>query len=70
MGPDTEMHGGTASFRERGVSALLAALNDSRYASSLKAELTPMLFPCEKEVTARELEKAIIELVSCNIQVT
>jgi len=48
-----------ACFCKRGASALLAAMKDGAYAENLKAELTPLLFPGEKNVTEQELQSAI-----------
>ena len=50
-----------AQFCKKGVSALLAALKDPRYAKNLKEELTPLFFPGRKEVTQQILKKAIYE---------
>jgi hypothetical protein len=53
----------TDNFRKRASGALLTALNDSKYAQELKAELAPLLFPGEKEVTKNQLEKTISLLI-------
>jgi hypothetical protein len=50
-----------SGFGKRAVSALIAALKDSRYSNSLKTELVPLFFPDKKEVTEHELEAAIKE---------
>lgn len=50
-----------AVFCEKGVAALLAALKDSRYKESLKAELAPLLFHDVKEVSDNALEAAVYE---------
>jgi hypothetical protein len=47
--------GDPAYFCERGVEALIKALEDARYAARIKTELKPMLFPEEDEVSIREL---------------
>ncbi len=53
--------GEPANFRERSAAALIAALKNGEYAENLKKELTPLLFPNEKDVTESQLEKAINE---------
>jgi hypothetical protein len=50
-----------ANFRKRAACALIAALKNSEYASNLKTELTPLLFPNEKNVTENKIETAINE---------
>jgi hypothetical protein len=47
--------GDPACFCKRGVEALFKALEDPRYEAKIKAELKPMLFPGEDEVSNREL---------------
>jgi len=49
-------------FCKKGVTALLAALKDSRYKESLKVELASLLFPNEKEVSDNALEAAVYEV--------
>ena len=49
------------SLREKGITALTAALEDSRFSPDIKAELAPLLFPGRKEVSKLELETAINE---------
>jgi hypothetical protein len=49
------------SLREKGTTALTAALEDSRFSPDIKAELAPLLFPGRKEVSKLELETAINE---------
>ena len=46
---------------EKGLKILLAALKNSEYSHNLFLELTPMLFPGEKNKTEYELENAISE---------
>jgi hypothetical protein len=50
-----------ALFSQKGATALLVALKDSRYSEDLKNELTLLLFPEKKEASHAELEKAITE---------
>jgi hypothetical protein len=47
--------GDPACFCERGVEALINAMEDPRYAAKIKAELKPLLFPEEDEISSREL---------------
>lgn len=49
----------TEHFYKKGKTALLSALKDKRYAVKLKEELTPLLFPNEKEITENELRAAV-----------
>jgi hypothetical protein len=42
---------------EKGTRALIAALKDEKYAGNLKAELVPMLFPGETDVSIDLIEK-------------
>jgi hypothetical protein len=50
-----------ADFCKRAASALIAALKKGEYASNLKTELTPLLFPGEKNITEYQMETAINE---------
>jgi len=52
---------GSSDFRKRSAAALIAALKNSEYAENLKKELTPLLFPNEKDVTEEQLEESINE---------
>jgi hypothetical protein len=49
------VEGDPACFCERGVEALIKALEDPRYAAGIKTELKPMLFTEEDIVSNREL---------------
>jgi hypothetical protein len=49
------------NFAQKGKEALLKGLNDPRFAEALKAELTPLLFPGEKDVQDRELAEILKE---------
>jgi len=51
-----------AEFNKKGVTALIAALKDSRYKENLKVELTALLFHDAKEVSDNALEAAIYEV--------
>jgi len=51
----------TANFRKRSAAAMIAALKNGEYSANLKKELTPLLFPNEKDVTEQQLETAINE---------
>jgi len=51
-----------ASLREKGKTALITALKDSRFSSDIKSELAQLLFHGTKEVSERELEAAINEV--------
>jgi len=51
----------TANFRKRSAAALIAALKNGEYAENLKKELTPLLFPNDKDVTEQQLETVINE---------
>jgi hypothetical protein len=62
------INGDSSLFHKRGLSALIRALKDSRYASNLKAELIPLLFPDKKEITDIELENAITEEEAASIR--
>jgi len=48
-------------FYKKGAEALCKALKNTEYSKDIKKELAPLLFPEKKEVTLRELEKAIEE---------
>jgi len=54
--------GNPDDFCKRGITALLNALNDNKYADNLKKELIPLLFPGEEKAELKNLEKAILEL--------
>jgi len=65
---DNSVNNNGADFCKRGVNALLAAMKNSEYAASLRAELMPLLFPdtaASRKPASRvlpaegELEKAI-----------
>ena len=47
---------------EKGMDALIRALDDSRFAGNLNAELAPMLFPGEAEVANEKLKEAIADI--------
>jgi len=49
----------SGNFRERGLSALLSALKDSRYALNIKQELESLLFPGESNVKEKDLVNMI-----------
>jgi hypothetical protein len=51
----------SANFRKRSAAALITALKNGEYASNLKTELAPLLFPGEKNVTEDKIETAINE---------
>jgi hypothetical protein len=59
--------GDSASIRKRGVETLLKAIEDPRYSAKIKAELKPLFFPDEDEVSSRELVSRLkqISLVWC-----
>jgi hypothetical protein len=49
-------------YRKRGRDALINAVNRGEFADNLKAELVPLLFPGEKNITEKQLELAIREV--------
>jgi hypothetical protein len=49
------VNGDPACFCERGVKALIRAMENPRYAAEIKTELKPLLFPEEDEISSREL---------------
>jgi hypothetical protein len=47
---------------EKGAFSLICALEDPRYAGSLNAELAPLLFPGEAEITNEKLKMAVADI--------
>jgi hypothetical protein len=54
----------SGTFTKRAAFALAAALKNGEYSSKLISELSPMLFPDKKDVTASELEKEIFNIAA------
>ena len=55
--------------REKGINALLSAIKNPRYSRDLKQELNSLLFPGNENVSERELETALNELLRNGISV-
>jgi len=55
------------NYIKKALSALTGALNDPEYSRNIIHELTPLLFPGKKEVTALELEKEIRETINSEV---
>ena len=52
-------------YYNKGVAALLSAIDKEDYSESIKKELAPLLFPERNDITKNELKTAVTDIAAC-----